>query len=109
MLRVEPVTNRINFRSNKINRPAQQDGEQKADGDKALLTTLGTLAAIGTAFCFLKTRPTTFEDALKKAGVEIKNNVATKIGTGEKFSGKIERFENMNRKETVEYVDGIIT
>ncbi len=109
MLKVEPVANRISFKSGKINQPVRQKDEQKVEGTKPLLATLGVLATLGTAFCFLKTRPTTFEDALKKAGVEIKNNVATKIGTGERFSGKIERFENINRKETVEYIDGIIT
>ena len=51
----------------------------------------------------------TYEEALRKNGVEIKNGIATLIKSGEKFTGKIQRFEKRNRKESVEFVDGVMT
>ena len=50
-----------------------------------------------------------FEEALKKNGVEIKDGIATLIKSGEKFTGKIQRFEKRNRKESVKFVDGVMT
>ena len=68
------------------------------------------LAAAGLALAGVtKLKKIAFEEALKKRGVELKDGIATLIETGEKYSGKIERLDTTTRKETVEFVDGIIT
>ena len=74
-----------------------------------LALSLAALATIGLSIVGVKkTAKMTFEEALKKNGVEIKNGIATLIENGEKFTGKIQRFETRNRKETVEFADGLI-
>ena len=78
--------------------------------DKILAGSLAALSVLGlTAVGLLKTRTTSFEDALKKSGVILKDNIATIANTGERFTGKIERYTKRNRKETTQYIDGIIT
>ncbi len=112
MLRIEPTIS-TNF---KAKSEAKSDiisdrAQNKNNGEKSMLAgTLAGLATLGAvAIGLKKTSPVSYEEALKKAGVQIKDNVATLIETGEKFTGKIQRFEKRNRKETVEFVDGLMT
>lgn len=110
MLRVEPTNAAImNFKaSESINSEPEKPGKKE---NKAMIAgTLAGLAAIGAAAIGLKkTAKMSYEDALKKAGVQVKDGIATLIESGEKFTGKIQRFEKRNRKETVEFVDGVMT
>lgn len=90
--------------------------ENKNSADKSttnnrskLALSLVALATIGLSIVGVKkTAKMTFDEALKKNGVEIKNGIATLIENGEKFTGKIQRFETRNRKETVEFADGLM-
>ena len=60
---------------------------------------------MGTAVLLLKkTSPVRYEEALKKGGVEIKNNIAILSETGEKYTGKIQRHVSHNKKEITEYI-----
>ncbi len=110
MLRIEPTEqkNFINTKANKkqeITTSAQNNGEKKA-----IIGTLSGLAVLGLAAIGLKKTATmSYEEALKKSGVQIKDGIATLIESGEKFSGKVQRFEKRNRKETVKFVDGVMT
>jgi len=107
MTTIEPIKNIDN---KPLTLKIRQESRQKTHKARNSLIagSLSALAIIG-AVGIIKTKPMSFEDALKKAGVEIKDNVAKKIGTEELFTGKIKRFETRNKKETTEYVDGIIT
>ena len=108
MLHIEPiVTSKQTFKSkNSEIKSNNKDGNNKA----MLSLSLTGLAAIGLAAIGLKkTSIMTYEEALRKNGVEIKNGIATLIKSGEKFTGKIQRFEKRNRKESVEFVDGVMT
>lgn len=110
MLRVEPAPTILNFKTGKKENPKSVNASKRASDKSMLAGTLAGLAAVGAAALGLKkTSPMSYEEALKKAGVQIKDNIATLIETGEKFSGKIQRFEKRNCKETVEFVDGVIT
>ena len=108
MLRIEPTTTNIkNFKSyNK-----RKVRAQSPNGDKTMLApTLIGLTTIAASIAFLtKTSKKSYNEALKKAGVQIKDNIAILDKSGEKFTGKIQRYENRNRKETINFVDGIIT
>ena len=109
MLRIEK-TNNIVFMNNSQNKQ-KTDSEQKDSENKnnTMLLSLAGLASIGAALVGMaKCRKTSFEDALVKNGVQIKDGLATLIKSGEKYTGKIERYVN-TKKETVQYIDGIIT
>lgn len=94
-----------NIPNNSNESPSEKKGEKSM-----LIGALVGLAAIGaTAIGLKKTSPISYEEALKKAGIQIKDDIAVLIESGEKFTGKIERFENRNKKETIEFVDGLIT
>lgn len=110
MLRIEPTFISLNFKSDNEEK-SKPIKSGKKESEKSMITgTLIGLAAVGAAVLGVKkTSPISYEEALKKAGVEVKNNIATLIESGEKFTGKIQRFEKRNRKETVEFVDGVIT
>lgn len=110
MLRINP-TEQINFVGTTIsNQKDKVFPEPESNKSMALAGTLAGLAALGLAAAGLKkTSKTSYEEALKKAGVQIKDGIATLLESGEKFTGKIERFEKRNRKETVEFVDGVMT
>ena len=108
MLHIEPIiTSKQTFRS----KSSEIKSNNKDGNNKAMLSlSLTGLAAIGLAAIGLKkTSIMTYEEALRKNGVEIKNGIATLIKSGEKFTGKIQRFEKRNRKECVEFVDGVMT
>lgn len=110
MLRIEPTNVTISLKSANENNPKTGKASINKEDKSMLVATLSALAAAGAAFVGLKkTSPISYEEALKKAGVEIKDNVARLVKTGEKFTGKIQRFENRNRRETVAFVDGIMT
>lgn len=112
MLQIEPTVS-TNFRTNtqKVLKVSEDNNVNKNKKNKSLLAgTLAGLATLGAvAIGFKKTSPTSYEEALKKAGVMIKDNIAILTETGEKFTGKIQRFEKRNRKETVEFIDGLMT
>ncbi len=110
MLRIEP-TEQKNFISTKANKKQETTtSAQNNDKKKAIIGTLSGLAVLGLAAIGLKKTATmSYEEALKKSGVQIKDGIATLIESGEKFSGKIQHFEKRNRKETVEFVDGVMT
>lgn len=108
MLHIEPIiTSKQTFNS----KGSEIKSNNKDGNNKAMLSlSLTGLAAIGLAAIGLKkTSIMTYEEALRKNGVEIKNGIATLIKSGEKFTGKIQRFEKRNRKESVEFVDGVMT
>ena len=109
MLRIEP-TKQISYTSAATGSKQDKSQSVKKDGDKgAVFGTLSGLAVLGLAALGLKkTSKMSFEEALKKNGVEIKDGIATLIKSGEKFTGKIQRFEKRNRKESVEFVDGVM-
>ncbi len=112
MIKIEP-TILTNFKAKSETKSdiISDRAQNKNNGEKSMLAgTLAGLATLGAvAIGLKKTSPVSYEEALKKAGVQIKDNVATLIETGEKFTGKIQRFEKRNRKETVEFVDGLMT
>lgn len=109
MLRVEP-TNSLKFCSYEKKQDKVSKIEKQENQKSMLITSLAALAAAGVAAVGLKkTTPISYEKALEKAGVEIKNGIATVIKTGEKYTGKIQRYESRTKKETVNFVDGILT
>ena len=110
MIKIEPTTISINLKS-KAQNSSKDSNKTDNKKEKSMLTgALVCLAAAGIAALSLKkVSPTTYEEALKKAGVEIKNDVAVLTKTGENFTGKIQRFETRNRKETVNFANGIMT
>jgi len=109
MLRIEPtITQTFKQSSLQSDNKTAVRGKDKA-GKNMLALSLAGLAAAGlTAIGLKKTHTMSYEEALKKNGVEIKDGIATLIESGKKYTGKIERFEKRNRKETVEFVDGVI-
>lgn len=108
-MRIEPTNNNfVNFK-NKIDKKEDSKHDINKDSSKLNLALVGLAVAGLTLVGATKLKKISFEEALRKSGVELKEGVATLIETGEKFSGKIERFETRTRKETVEFVDGVIT
>ncbi len=78
--------------------------------DTKLGLALAGLAVLGMAtIVYKKTKPITFEKALEKAGVQIKDGIATVKETGKYFSGKIQRFETHSSKETTKFNNGVIS
>lgn len=109
MLCIEPIRN-INFEPAMKGAGLEEPVRNSKGNKEMVIGSLAALAAIGVAAVGLvKTKPLSFEEALKKAGVEIKDKIARNVSNGEKFTGKIEHFETRNRKETVEYFDGVMT
>ena len=109
MLRIEN-TNNIVFMNNSQNKHKTASEQKDSDNkNNTMLLSLAGLASIGAALVGMaKCRKTSFEDALVKNGVQIKDGLATLIKSGEKYTGKIERYVN-TKKETFQYIDGIIT
>ena len=110
MLRIESIQQK-SFTSTKTSSKQDKSRSIGKDHDKsAVVATLSGLTVLGLAAIGLKkTSIMTYEEALRKNGVEIKNGIATLIKSGEKFTGKVQRFEKRNRKESVEFVDGVMT
>ncbi len=83
------------------------------DNNKSSLKTgLAAVAALGiTTLALTKGRTKSFEKALEKQGVTIKDGLAVVKDSGEKFSGAIKR--NIKpfglKKETVQFDKGIMT
>ena len=92
MLRIEP-TKKVSFAGIKNdNKLDELHPIQKDFGKKPIIAALSGMAVLGLAAIGLKkTSKMSFEEALKKSGVEIKDGVATLAKSGERFSGKIER------------------
>ena len=109
-MRIEPTQNHILNFKNKVDK--KEDFGPKVDNDnsKKLNLALACLAAAGLGLIGIsKVKKISFEEALRKSGVELKDGIATLLETGEKFSGKVERLDSRTSKETVEFVDGVIT
>lgn len=73
---------------------------------------LAGVAAAGTAAVAAgkgKAAKMNYEEALTKAGVELKDGLAYIKSTGEKYTGKIKRNISINKKETVNFEEGIMT
>ena len=94
MLYIEP-TRQINFTNTTTGSKQDKSQSVQKDSDRgAVLGTLSGLAVLGlSAIGLKKTSKMSFEEALKKNGVEIKDGIATLIKSGEKFTGKMQRFE----------------
>ena len=112
-MKIQAIDKLLSF-NGKVVSPKDSESKQIPNSDnkkgtKALLGPLAGLAVIGMAVGLKMTSKNTFEDALKKSGVQMKDGIATIIDTGEKFTGKITRYETRNRKETVDFVDGKMT
>ena len=109
MIRIEPTANNLKICSLKkeqevVVRPKNQENKKKM-----LISSLAALAAAGaTAVTLKKTKPITYAKALENAGIEIRDGVAVLVKTGEKFTGKIQRFETRSKRETVNFVNGMI-
>ena len=103
MLRISSIDN-IKFSS-------QSTNSKNQDND-SLKTGFATAAAVGvTTIILTKGKSKSFDKALEKQGVMLKDGLAIVKASGEKFSGKIKR--NIKpfglKKETVQYKEGIIT
>ena len=110
MLKVNSSNNNISFKTQNYNKNSNESKSIQKDNNKKIFFSLAGLATAGLALVGLsKTSKSTFQEALQKNGVEIKDGIAKLIKNGEKFTGKIERYETRNRKETVNFVDGIMT
>jgi len=108
-MRIEPTNNNLGNFKNKNNKNKESELDISKDNSSKLNLALMGLAVAGlTLVGATKFKKITFEEALRKSGVEFKDGIATLLETGEKFSGKIERLESRTRKETVEFVDGVI-
>lgn len=108
-MHVNKIRNNFLLFRAKISKDASETQEKQTSTNSKLLLSLAALATIGLSVVGAKkTAKISFEEALKNNGVEIKNGIAILIESGEKFTGKIQRFETGNRKETVEYTDGLI-
>lgn len=107
-MKIQPIARNIVFAQNNQNsKDIQTDNVQNNPSEKHLIAlSLGGLATLGAVAAALKTRKTSLEEALRKNGIQLKNNIATLIENGEKYTGKIERYESRNRKETIKFVDG---
>lgn len=110
MFQIKP-TSQTNFIGTQTNNKKEKVfSEQKHNKNTAVIGSLVGLATLGLAAVGLKkTSKMSYEEALKKAGVQIKDGIATMIESGEKFTGKIEHYEKRNRKETLKFVDGAMT
>lgn len=112
-MKIEPINQQMNFKSKFIATTATSSVDKNNNSSQTgLLLSLLGLAAIGGAFVLGKRKKLpiiTYEEALKKSGVEIQDGIAKLIQTGKNFTGKIERYKNKNEKETVEFLDGQIT
>lgn len=110
MIRVEPTINNIKFSSLKEKQDNVVESKKQENNKNMLVASLIGLAAVGaTAVGIKKSSPISYERALEKAGIEIKNGIAVLSKTGEKYTGKIQRFESRTKKETIQFVDGVIT
>lgn len=109
MIKIEP-TLPINYsftaRKNLSVKDNQKDNTQK------LLSAVAGLAVLGAAAVIVGKKTTsTYEEALKKNGVQIKDGVAVLISSGEKYTGSVKHNVQAygTKKETVSFVDGVMT
>ena len=110
MLKINPIKSYVSFKAQDVDNNSKDLKTAQTIDNKKVLLSLSGLATAGLALVGLsKTSKSTFEEALKKNGVEIKDGIAKLVKNNERFTGKIERFETRNRKETVNFVDGIMT
>lgn len=117
MLSINPIiTTNISFKSKQVS-PVVSDVQNetpknKQQDNKKLYMTLAGLAVLGAATVIAgKKSISTYEQALAKNGVQIKDGVATVIATGDKYTGSIKRNTQAFgfKKETVQFSDGVIT
>ncbi len=115
MLSINPIiTINSSFKSvqeSPVISSAKNDTSKKKD-NKQLYMALAGLAVLGTvAVVAGKKSISTYEQALAKNGVQIKDGIATVKATGEKYTGSIKRNTQAfgYKKETVQFADGVMT
>lgn len=109
MLRIEPMST-THFKTKKESQQSLLSPQKNENKKEVLIATLAGLATIGATIIGLqKTSPKNYEEALKKAGIQIEDGIAILIKTKEKYTGTVQRFETRSKKETIKFVDGIIT
>lgn len=111
-MKISKIQN-INFQST-LKHNDKSDTEKsipKSENDKTTLTLLGL--AVGGALAVLLGQKSkmSFEKALLKEGVKIKDGIAIIQETGKKYTGTIKRKVNAYgmKREIVTYKDGLIT
>ena len=109
-MRVESVNNYMtNFKNKSIKINDAKDSDSSKSNNKLTLALTG-LAIIGAGMVGVKNfKKISYEEALKRNGVQIKDGIATLISSGERYTGKIKRISAFNEKETVEFVNGVTT
>lgn len=102
--------NNLTFQASKQEEKTTVVNEKQKN--KKLFSSLTGLATLGiVALVCGKKSKMTYEQALEKNGVQIKNGIAILSKTGEKYTGSIKRNVKAYglKKETVQFEQGIIT
>lgn len=114
MLRIEEPTKPYIFKSShsKINQDkigVEDAIETKTNNNKnVLLLSLAGLAIAGCVFALSrkKSKTMSFDEALQKSGVTLKDGIAKVTKTEKNFTGTIQRYETKHRQETIKFIDG---
>ncbi len=109
MIKINPTT-QINYSFSGLSKNNTETTQ--ADKTKDIVIALAGLAVAGTAAVLIgKKTKMTYEEALKKNGIEIKDNIAVLIKNGEKYTGSVKRNVQAYgaKKETITFVDGVMT
>ncbi len=106
MIKINPTTNIATFRP--TFKDNSHENNQKNRMPSAIATAAAGTVVIGSTILIGKNKMSirNYEDALKKCGVEIKNGIAIVTATGEKYTGVIKRNLSINKKETINFVNG---
>ena len=98
----------ITYKSNSSNNNNPAKNIKKAG--VSIIGLAGVASACATAVVAGKGKAAkmSYEEALKKANVELKNGIAYIRTTGEKYTGEIKRNITINKKETIRFQDGIM-
>lgn len=108
MLRIESTVNCNIFKSKSTTSSCKSLQDNHRGGNNILLITLSALALGSIAVFGLKSNSKiiSYEKALEKSGVKIQDGIATLTKSGEKFTGKIQRYKTKELKETVNFENG---
>lgn len=110
MISINPINPTTYTFKRAQNNPSESLPEAK--NKKELYLSLAGLAAAGAAVVLAgKKSVSTFEQALKKNGVEIKDGIAVLVSNGERYTGTVKRNTKAFgiKKETVQYSNGVMT